>query len=77
MPTLYFYKCKILKIKLYKPSVQGCSYLQTLHKDLISYLLKSVAKLLLVSMLSFTAQTVKEATFICVLKCETAFRFLG
>lgn len=68
---------KNLKIKLCKPSIGGCSYWQTLHKDLISYLLKSVAELLLMSILSFTAQTVKEATFIWVPKCETAFRFCG
>lgn len=67
--------CKNLKIKLCMPSIQSCSYRQTLHKDLISCLLKSVAKLLLMSMLNFTAQTVKEATFICVPRCETAFRF--
>lgn len=66
---------KNLKIKLCKPGIQSCSHWQTLHKDLISYLLKSGAKLLLMSMLSFTAETVKEAAFICVPKWETAFRF--
>lgn len=66
---------KNLKIKLCKPRIQSCGYWQTLHKGLISYLLKSVAKLLLMSILSFTAQAVKETTLICVPKCETAFRF--
>lgn len=64
-----------LKVKLCKPSIQSFSYWQTFHEDLISYLLKSAAKLLLMSVLSFTAQTVEEATLVCVPKCETAFKF--
>lgn len=71
IPTLYFYMSKNLKIKLCKPSIQSCSYWRTLHKGL----LKSVGKLLLMSVLSFTTETVEEATFVCVPKWETAFRF--
>lgn len=44
-------------------------------EGLISYLLKSVAKLLLTLMLSLAAQIIQETTSIGVPKCETTFRF--
>lgn len=56
---------------MYKAAV-----IDTLSIDgLISYLLKSMAKLLLMAMLSSAVQIIKETTLICVPNCETAFRF--